>query len=260
MSQAEQAIFELKRVVVGQDRAIERLFACLVAGGDCLLTSPAGVPSEPLVEAFEATVGDALVVVPVQAQAPGEATGSLPLATRDLYLMDVLLAYPNRAEEVELVQRMDAEPRSASRVLWPDTVGRLQSAARSTFVDRGVIEYAVDLAQATRDPAAYGMAELAGVIAQGVGPRATTGLVATARAMAVLRDRSYTLPQDVFDAAPEVLRHRLVLSPQATAQGLTVEQVLVRVLSTVAAPRIAPSQQAPEGLTPPAAPAPIAEG
>ncbi len=289
MSLAEQAVFEVKRVVVGQDRAIERLFACLVAGGDCLVTSPVGLPSAPLVEAFATAVGDtsvrrleahdisshrgsgaqpasgsrdgdpSMAVAPIQGQVPGEVTSSPPLATRDLFLMEVVLAYPNRAEEVELVQRMDSEPREATRVLWPDSLGKLRSTARAAFVDRGVIEYAVDLAQATRDPAAYGMADLPGLIAQGVGPRATAALVASARALAVLRDRAYAVPQDVFDAAPEVLRHRIVLSHQATAQGLGVEQILVRILSTVAAPRIAPSQQAPEGLAPPTAPEGAAE-
>jgi MoxR-like ATPase len=86
------------------------------------------------------------------------------------------------------------------------------------------------------------MPDLSDLLSYGASPRASLGLVAGARALALMRGRSYALPQDVFDIAPDVLRHRLVLSYEALAQGVEVDHVLARVLSTVPAPRIAPSQ------------------
>ena len=116
----------------------------------------------------------------------------------------------------------------------------LQQQVRGLYVDRGVVDYAVNLVLATRNPAAYGMAELAPLIEFGASPRASLGLVAAGRALAMLRGRSYVLPQDVFDVAPEILRHRLVLSYEALAQGLVTDQLSARILSTVPAPRVTP--------------------
>jgi MoxR-like ATPase len=95
---------------------------------------------------------------------------------------------------------------------------------------------------ATRKPADFGLPELDELIAYGASPRASLGLVAAARALALLRGRTYALPQDVFDVAPEILRHRVVLSYEALARDLVPDQIVVRILSTVPAPRIAPSQ------------------
>ena len=106
-----------------------------------------------------------------------------------------------------------------------------------------VADYAVRLVLATREPAAaHGLPELAELVSWGASPRASLGLVAGGRALALMRGRSYVLPQDVFDVAPDVLRHRLVPSYEALAQGLSVEQLLARLLSTVHAPVVAPSQ------------------
>jgi MoxR-like ATPase len=110
------------------------------------------------------------------------------------------------------------------------------------YVDHGVVDYAVNLVLATRTPIPFGLPELDELITYGASPRASLGLIAGARALALLRGRDYALPQDVFDVAPDVLRHRLVLSYEALAQGLGVDHVLARLLSTVPAPRIAPSQ------------------
>jgi len=114
--------------------------------------------------------------------------------------------------------------------------------ADEVYVDHGVVEYAVSLVLATRSPGKYNLPELEELIAFGASPRASLGLVAAARSLALLRGRTYALPQDVYDVAPDVLRHRLVLSYEALAQGLSVDQLLTRLLSTVPAPRVAPSQ------------------
>src|SRR5690606_6192011 len=121
---------------------------------------------------------------------------------------------------------------------------RLQQVARHGYVDPAVVEYAVRLVLATREPAAHGLPQFEGKIACGASPRASLGLVAAGRALALLRGRSYTVPQDVFDVAFEVLNHRIVLSYEALAEGLDAVEVVRQVVSTVPAPALAPRQAA----------------
>lgn len=137
---------------------------------------------------------------------------------------------------------MGVRPPTAEQVLELDDLLVLQAAVKDIYVDHGVVDYAVNLVLATREPARFGMPELAELLTYGASPRASLALVAGARALALLRGRTYALPQDVFDLAPEILRHRLVVSYEALAQGLDVEQILGRILSTVPAARVSPSQ------------------
>ena len=95
---------------------------------------------------------------------------------------------------------------------------------------------------ATRAPGEHGLGDLAGLISHGASPRATLGLVAASRALALLRGREFVLPQDVYDVAPDVLRHRVLLSYEAIADGVTAEHIVNRIVGTVLAPRLAPSQ------------------
>jgi MoxR-like ATPase len=166
----------------------------------------------------------------------------LPEAQRDRFLMKVTVNYPSPREEIEIVQRMGVNPPVADEVLGLTDLLNLQLAADHIYSDHSVVEYAVNLVLATRTPDVYGLGDLTPLIAYGASPRASLGLVAAGRAMALLRGRTYTLPQDVFDVAPDILRHRLVLSFEALARDLTPDHILARVLSTVPAPRIAPSQ------------------
>lgn len=328
----EQAIFELKKVIVGQDRAIERLFVCLLAGGHCLLEGVPGLAKTLAVETLATVVGgtftrlqftpdllpadivgtriyrtsdeqfdiewgpifanfvlaDEINRAPAKVQSallevmaehqvsvggvtrevpepflvlatqnPIESEGVYPLpeAQRDRFLMKVVIGYPSPAEELEIVHRMGVHPPRATQVLTLEQLRALQGAAGEVYVDHGVVDYAVNLVLATRTPATFGLPELAELVSYGASPRASLGLVAGARALALLRGRSYALPQDVFDVAPDVLRHRLVLSYEALAQGVGVEHILARLLSTIPAPRIAPSQEA---APPPAWPEPAA--
>jgi MoxR-like ATPase len=99
-----------------------------------------------------------------------------------------------------------------------------------------VADYAVRLVLATRTPTQFGLAELAPYIAYGASPRGSLGLVTAAAALAVLRGREYAVPQDVFDVAHDVLRHRLVLTYEALAEGIDADALLTRVLSVVPAP------------------------
>ena len=110
------------------------------------------------------------------------------------------------------------------------------------FVQESVAEYAVRLVLATRTPAAFGLPDLAGALAFGASPRASLGLVAAGRALALLRGRDYVLPADITDVAVEVIAHRLVLSFDALADGVDPRWVVSRVLAAVEPPRIAPSQ------------------
>jgi MoxR-like ATPase len=128
---------------------------------------------------------------------------------------------------------MGTNPPHAEQVLSLDELVSLQDAADAVFVDNGVAEYAVRLVQATRTPADDDVAK---VLAYGASPRASLGLVAAGRALALLRGRDYALPQDVFDVAPDVLRHRLVLSYEGLADGVTADNVVNRILATVPAP------------------------
>ena len=134
------------------------------------------------------------------------------------------------------------EPARAGEILDLEQLVALQDAADAIYVDRAVVDYAVTLVLATRDPAKFGLADIEPFISYGASPRASLGLIAAGRALALLRNRAYVLPQDVFDVAPDIIRHRLVLSYEALAQGTTTEDILARLLSTVPAPRIAPSQ------------------
>jgi MoxR-like ATPase len=119
----------------------------------------------------------------------------------------------------------------------------LQARARQVFVHHALAEYVVRLVLATRDPARFGVPEAAGQLAYGASPRATLGLIAAARALALLRGRDYVLPADVLDIAPDVLAHRLVLSFDAVADGVAAESIVHRLVAAVPPPVIAPAQR-----------------
>ncbi len=315
----EQAVFEVKKVIVGQDRAIERLLVCLLARGHALLEGVPGLAKTLAAETLATVVGGSytrlqftpdllpaditgtriyrasserfdvelgpifanfvladeinrapakvqsallevmaehhvsiggttfdvpspFIVMATQNPIESEGVYPLPEAQRDRFLMKIVIGYPSPAEEIEIVHRMGVHPPHAEQVLGLDDLLALQDLADDVYVDHGVVEYAVSLVLATRHPGQFGLPELEDLLAFGASPRASLGLVAGARALALLRGRTYALPQDVYDVAPDVLRHRLVPSYEALAQGLTVEHLMTRLLSTVPAPRVSPSQ------------------
>jgi len=315
----ETALMEMKKVIVGQDRAIERLFVGLLARGHVLLEGVPGLAKTLAVETLATVIGgnynrlqftpdllpadligtrifrasnetfdiewgpvfanivlaDEINRAPAKVQSallevmaehqvsiagvtkkvpepflvlatqnPIESEGVYPLpeAQRDRFLMKVVVGYPTAAEEAQIVARMGVGAPKAQQVLSLEQLVDLQTACDAVHVAPAVADYAVRLVLATREPAAYGLPELSELISWGGSPRASLGLVAGGRALALMRGRSYVLPQDIFDIAPDVLRHRVVPSYEALAQGLSVEQILARLLSTVHAPVIAPSQ------------------
>jgi MoxR-like ATPase len=167
----------------------------------------------------------------------------LPEAQRDRFLMKVVVDYPTAGEEVDIVYRMGVRAPEAEAVVGLDDLKGLQAAADAIRVDRAVVDYAVTVVLATRYPANYALSDIEPLITYGGSPRASLGLVRAGRSLALMRGRDHLVPQDVFDVAPEILRHRLLLSYEALAQDIDVEQVLTRILSTVPAPRVSPNQQ-----------------
>ena len=189
------------------------------------------------------------LVLATQNPIESEGVYSLPEAQRDRFLMKLLVDYPSPAEEVEIVRRMGVNPPEPQQVLDPEVVLQLQKQADEVIVDPAVVDYAVNLVTATRDPESMEVGDISDYIDYGASPRATIGLVRAGRSMALLRGRDFAVPQDVFDLAPDVLRHRLVLSYEALAAEVTVEQIVTRILSTVPAPRISPTTQDPARTT-----------
>jgi MoxR-like ATPase len=216
--------------------------------------APAKVQSALLevMQEQQVTIGRRSFAVPapflvLATQNPIEQDGTYPLpeAQVDRFMMKVLVDYPNFSEEMGIVARSLADPPQVREVLSLDQLAALQRATQSVYVDRLVAEYAVALCDATRQPATYNLPDLGGYIAYGASPRGSINLVAAARALAVLRGRSYCLPQDVQELARDVLRHRLVLTYQALAEQITPDTLLTAVLNAIPPPRIDLAREQP---------------
>jgi MoxR-like ATPase len=309
----QEALSEIKRVIVGQDAMLERLLVALLAGGHVLLEGVPGlaktltvktlaqvlggsfsrvqftpdlVPADlvgtrvyrPQTGGFDVELGpvfanflladeinrapakvqSALLEVmqekqvtlagethPVPApflvlatQNPIESEGTYPLpeAQVDRFLMKLLVDYPSPGEEAAVVGRSLGAPAEPREALSVEDLARFAAAAHDVLVDRDVIGYAVSLADATRHPEHYGLGDLAGAVDFGASPRGPIGLVQAARVLALLRGRGHVRVDDVRDLAPDVLRHRIVLSYDGLSEGITADQVLDRVLAAVPAP------------------------
>src|SRR5690242_5686345 len=311
----ERAVFEIKKVIVGQDRLVERMLVGLLARGHLLLEGVPGVAKTLAVETVATVVGgtfarlqftpdlvpsdilgtriyrvgreqfdielgpvvanfvltdeinrapakvqsallevmaerhlsiggqtfpmpDPFLVLATQNPIENEGVYPLPEAQRDRFLFKIIVEYPDVEEEREIVYRMGAEPPVATQVIDPGELVRLQRVTAGVFVHHALVDYVVRLVVATRRPADHGLADVAGWVSYGASPRATLGVVAGARALALIRGRDYVLPQDVLDVAPDVLRHRLVLSYDAVADQVPMEHILQRVLQTVPLPQV----------------------
>ena len=316
----ERTLFEVKKVIVGQDRLVERLMTALLAGGHCLLEGVPGVAKTLAAETLAVAVGgsfnriqftpdlvpsdifgtriyragkesfdvelgpimanivlaDEINRAPAKVQSallevmaeghvslggrtypvpqpflvlatqnPIESEGvyQLPEAQRDRFLMRVIVDYPTEQEELGILYRMGGVRPVAQRVLDPMVLHGLQGRAREVFVHHALAEYVVGLVLATREPERFGLPEVASQLAYGASPRATLGLVAAGRALALLRGRDYVLPADLLEIAPDVLAHRLVLSFDAVADGVQPEDIVRRILEAVPLPLIAPAQE-----------------
>ena len=165
-----------------------------------------------------------------------EGTYALPEAQVDRFMMKVLVGYPTPEEEFVIVERVTGPAAVVSPVATTDQLSALQSECRKVYVEPALIQYAVRLVTATRDPERAGIKDLAKYLTFGASPRATINLIEGARALAMLRGRTYALPQDVADIVPDVLRHRLVLSYEALSDGETADAIVQRFMQHIPAP------------------------
>jgi MoxR-like ATPase len=183
------------------------------------------------------------IVIATQNPIESEGVYPLPEAQRDRFLLKVDVPYPRGNEEFEILRRMSVDPPEARPVLDPEMVLQLQQQASEVFVHNLVAEYIVRLVLATRTPAEFNMPDLVSVIQIGCSPRATLGLVAAARALALVHGRDYVLPTDVQAVAKDVMAHRLVLGFDAVADNIEPVQVIERVLAMVPPPTPVWNQQ-----------------
>ena len=314
-SPIEQVLFEVKRLIVGQDRMLERILVGLLAGGHVLIEGVPGIAKTATVKALGTVLGcsfgrvqftpdlvpadligtriynpktaefstelgpvfcnlllaDEINRAPAKVQSalleimqehqvtigkeafktpepfmvlatqnPIEADGTYPLpeAQLDRFMLKVLVGYPTLTEEIVVVSRITGKPIELRQILSAERLLELQAAAAAIYVDPVVLAYAAKLTTATRKPAESGLPEYAEAIAYGASPRATIHLVAASRGLALIRGRQYVLPQDVADLAPEVIRHRLLLSYEGIAAGIDSEQVIGALLERNPPPRI----------------------
>jgi MoxR-like ATPase len=153
-------------------------------------------------------------------------------------MLKVVVGYPDPAEEAQIVARSLRAGLPPREVLDAEGLAALQRRVDDVYVDPRIISYAVGLVEATRKLSYWGAPELEGYVAYGASPRGSINLVHGARALAVLRGRRYVLPSDIAELAPDVLRHRLVLSYAALTDGITPDSVVTRVLGLVPAPQL----------------------
>ncbi|HJP56350.1 MAG TPA: MoxR family ATPase [Gemmatimonadales bacterium] len=177
------------------------------------------------------------LVLATQNPIENEGTYPLPEAQLDRFMLKVRVGYPTRDEEKEVLLRMSSGHEiRVERLLTPATILAARQVIADLYMDQKVVDYIVDLVRATRDPGSVGLADLKPLIAFGGSPRASLSLAQAARAHAFLRGRSYVVPEDVRALAPDVLRHRVVLTFEAEAENVTTDDVVTRVLEAVRVP------------------------
>ncbi len=209
--------------------------------------APAKVQSA-LLEAMQerqVTLGDQtfklaepFLVLATQNPIEQEGTYPLPEAQLDRFMLKVRVGYPSKDDEVKIIDRMagsGSEP-TASKVMGLDEILAARDVVKQVFVDDKVKRYAVDLVAATRDPKASNLPQLATLIDNGASVRASISLIKTAKAQALLSGRSYISPHDVKTIAHDVLRHRILVSYEAEAQGKTTDSVIAQILENVPVP------------------------
>jgi MoxR-like ATPase len=309
----EQILYEVKRVVVGQDRFLERVMVAMLAQGHLLVEGVPGLAKTLTVKTLASVVqgrfkriqftpdlvpadlvgtriynqktgdfstslgpvfanlllADEINRAPAKVQSallevmqerqvtiageshkvpnpflvmatqnPIETEGTYPLpeAQVDRFMMKVMVDYPSDEEEYVIVERVTGPAVHVNAVATTDQLAALQAQCRQIYVDPSLVQYAVKLVSATRTPEKHGIKDMAHLITFGASPRATIGLVEGARALAMLRGRSYALPEDMSDLVPDVLRHRVVLSYEGLSEGLTSETLVARIMKHIPPP------------------------
>jgi MoxR-like ATPase len=312
--QLEAVLYELRRVIVGQDRLLDRILVALLGRGHVLLEGVPGlaktltletvarvmggqfsriqftpdlVPSdvvggqvldrnadfstrlgpvfanfvladeinrapakvqsallEVMAEGHVTIAGDThgvpspFFVLATQNPIESEGVYQLPEAQVDRFAMKLIVGYPTAADEEEIVRRMAADPPQPRQLLDPERLRALQNLTDSVFVDHRVRSYAVRLVNATREPTSEGLPHLEPYLDLGGSPRASLSLIRGARALAVLRGRSYVMPEDVASLFHDALRHRVVLSYEALAADVAPDQVLDAIIEAIPQPEV----------------------
>ncbi|GAA1756657.1 MoxR family ATPase [Nostocoides vanveenii] len=236
--------------------ALGPVFANLVLA-DEINRAPAKVQSALLevMQERQVTIGRETFPAPapflvMATQNPIESEGTYPLpeAQVDRFMLKVKVGYPSPAEEFVVVERMLGLGEKTQAVLDPEHLLRLQKAADAVYVDPGIIQYAVRVAGATREPGLLGLPDLGRLITFGASPRASINMVLAARALAFLRGRDYALPEDARDLALDILRHRLVLSYEALADNVDPDDIVRAILAAVPLPDVEGRPRAAESI------------
>ncbi len=311
----EEVLYEVKKIIVGQDILLERLVVALLARGHILVEGVPGLAKTMAIKTLASTIGadfhriqftpdlvpadligtriynqktgefnttfgpvftnllladeinrapakvqsallevmqerqvtigreshqvpNPFLVLATQNPIESEGTYPLPEAQVDRFMLKVLVGYPTPTEEFVIVERMTGAVQTVQRVIDASQLLQMQQAAAGVYVDPVLIEYAVKLVSATRDPKSVGQGNLAPFISYGASPRASINLILAAKALAFVRGRTYALPQDVRDLALDVMRHRLVLSYEALADNVSSDELLNRILKAVSVPDV----------------------
>ena len=181
-------------------------------------------------------LADPFLVMATQNPIEQEGTYPLPEAQVDRFMLKILIDYPEKTEEKEIMKRVGFDrPEEIQAVLDPLEINAIGRLINSVYVDEKLKDYIVDLVFATGDPAAYKI-DVADYIQFGASPRATIFLSLTARAYAFLQGRAYVTPQDVKTIAPAVLRHRILLTYEAEAEDIDTDQIIGRIFDSVEVP------------------------
>ena len=191
----------------------------------------------------QVTIGDETFALPcpflvLATQNPIEQEGTYPLpeAQSDRFMLKVRVGYPSREEELTILARANGPAPESVGSIDAEGLGAAQAVVQMIRMERVVSEYIVDLVHATRNPEAAGLTDIARFIEFGASPRATLSLAATARAHAFVMGRAYVTPDDVKAMGPDVLRHRILLTYEAEAEGLTVDEVIQRIFERIRTP------------------------
>jgi MoxR-like ATPase len=221
------------------------VFANLVLA-DEINRAPAKVQSA-LLEAMQekqVTIGDhtylleePFLVMATQNPIEQEGTYPLPEAQVDRFMLKLKIDYPNREEEFAILERMGAVEShvAAQPVMGPEDIARLRQAVDDIYMDEKIKRYVVDVVYATRKPGEYQL-DIAPYVQYGASPRATIFLARAARANALLDGRGYVTPQDVKSVAPDILRHRIIVTYEAEAEDIHSEQLLQTILDNLKVP------------------------
>src|SRR6201995_3986042 len=176
------------------------------------------------------------VVMATQNPIETEGTYALPEAQVDRFMMKVLVGYPTEEEEFVIVSRVTGAAQAVAQVCTTEQLLALQKRVRELFVDPALMQFAVKVVAATRDPEKAGVKDMGKIIMYAASPRATISMIEAGRALAFLRGRDYVLPEDVIDVIPDVLRHRVVLSYEALSEGTSADDLIRQILKAIPAP------------------------